>query len=252
MKIKIPYKYTAATILLMSASAVLIVIALITNRGDITTNAFVISGMACAMIGILTLTFSGDEPLDQWFVGILPAQGSINLCSIIRHIGIYGAAHFLPPSVSGEKRVMQFNPISTYNGKIGSGLVTRTSCDLLIQNLKMRKALVIPDKNEELTLLICETIEDFFKFAHKISVSWEDSRVIITFHRYLFYDGCKVIAQEPSQCCVMSPCPACSLCGAMIAEGKERVVRIDRCSISSSSRDVTTVFTILPLPDSNQ
>ena len=73
-----------------------------------------------------------------------------------------GHAYFLPPRVTGEEKVMQFNPISTYDGKQGSekgsfrekgpaGLVITPSCELLIQDIKDKNALVIPDKEENLT-----------------------------------------------------------------------------------------------------
>ena len=96
-------KYSTAAILLFGVAAVFIDIALITNTGDITTAAFVISGMVCAMTGIFTLTFSAGEPVDPRLLGILPAQGSINLCCTIRIISVYpGNAYFLPPRVTGE------------------------------------------------------------------------------------------------------------------------------------------------------
>ena len=100
--------------------------------------------------------------------------------------------------------------------------------------------------------MLREACEDVFKFAQRISVTWGESKVTITFHQYPFIYGCKKIAQESPACCVMSPCPACSLCGALIAEGSERIVALDRCAVSPSSEDVTAVFSIVPLPDSNQ
>jgi len=262
MKLKIPDKYTTAAIFLLAMSVALITISLLSYLGDLTNAAFVISGMVCAMTGIFALAFSGGEPVDRRLIGILPAQGLLNICSITHYLGIHGGAYFVPPNITGEKRVMQFNPTSTYNGIKGSakgsfretgpeGLVTPPSCDLLIQDLMVKNALVIPDKEEELSWLLQEIIEDVFKFAHKISVRWDDNRITITFHGYLLYDGCKVIAQKSSQCCTMSPCPACSLCGALIAEGRDRVVRLDQCLISSSTREVTAVFSIMPLTESN-
>ena len=254
-------KYSTAAILLFAVAAVFIDIALISNPSDITTAAFVISGMVCAMTGIFTLTFSAGEPVDPRLLGLLPAQGCINLCRITNHLGMHGHAYFLPPHVTGETKVMQFNPTSTYDGKQGSetgsfrekgpaGLVITPSCDLLIQDLRKRNALVIPDNEENLTQLLRETIEDVFKFAPRVSVRWLGSSVTITFHDYAAIDGCKAIAQGSLDCCTMSPCPVCSLCGALIAEGIDRVVTLDRCTTSSSSKDVTTVFSVLPVPDS--
>jgi hypothetical protein len=257
MKPIILNKYSTAAILLFAAAAVFIDIALISNPQDITTAAFVISGMVCAMTAIFTLTFSAGEPVDPRLLGILPAQGSINLCRITHHLGMHGHAHFLPPRITGEAKVMQFNPVSKYDGKQGSeqgsfrekgpaGLVITPSCDLFIQDLRKRNALVIPENEENLTQLLRETIEDVFKFAPRVSARWNGNTVSITFYDYPYIDGCDVIAQVSPDCCSMSPCPMCCLCGALIAEGRDKVVTLNQCSITSSSRDVTAVFSILP------
>jgi hypothetical protein len=170
---------------------------------------------------------------------------------------MHGHAYFLPPRVTGEAKVMQFNPTSTYDGKQGSetgsfrekgsaGLVITPSCDLLIQDLRKRHALVIPNNEENITQLLKETIEDVFKSAPQLSVKWKDSTVTITFHDYPAIDGCNIIAQKSPDCCAMNPCPMCCLCGALIAEGRDKVVTLSRCSMTSSSGDVTAVFSILP------
>jgi hypothetical protein len=251
-------KYSTAAILLFAVAAVFIDIALISNPGDISTAAFVISGMVCAMTGIFTLTFSAGEPVDPQLLGILPAQGCITLCRLTHHFGIDGNAYFLPPSITGETRVMQFNPTKSYDGKKGSekglfretgpaGLVTTPSCDLLIQDLRKKYAMVIPDNEENLTQLLREIIEDGYKFTPHLSAQWNSSTVTITFHDYPSIYGCKIIAQQGSpDCCSMSPCPMCSLCGALIAEGRDKVVALNQCSMTSSSRDVTATFTLLP------
>jgi hypothetical protein len=255
-------KYSATGILLLALAAVFSSIAFIADLPDITKAAFVISSMVCGMTGIFALTFSSGEPVDPWLVGILPAQGSLSLSMITKHLGMKGNAYFLPPRVTGEIRVMQFNPTSSYNGIQGSapgsfrkegppGIVTAPSCSLLIEELKKKHAQVIPDKEEELSVLLGETIEDLFKFAPRVSVRWGENRVTITFHNYPYSDGCKVLEKKSRDCCVMSPCPACSLCGALIAEGKERVVMLERCSVSPTSQDVSAVFSLLPVPDSN-
>jgi hypothetical protein len=256
MKPIILNKYSTAAILLFAVAAVFIDIALISNPGDITTAAFVISGMVCAMTGIFTLTFSAGEPVDPHLLGILPAQGSLNLCRITHHLGMEGHAYFLPPNLTGEAKVMQFNPTSTYEGKQGSekgtfretapaGLVITPSCDLLIQDLKKKYALVIPDNEENLTQLLSEIIEDCYKLAPRLSARWNGGTVTITFHDYPSTNSCNVIAQASLDCCSMSPCPMCSLCGVLIAEGRNKVVMLNRCSSTSSSRDVTAVFTLL-------
>jgi hypothetical protein len=257
MKLKMPDKYSIAAILLVEVAAVLIALAFFTNSGESTTVALVITGMICAITGIFTLTFSGDEPVDPRLIGILPAQGSINLSRIMNHFGIRGKAHFLPPRVTGEPRVMQFNPTSTEKVSVGSapgsfretgppGLVTTPSSDLLIQDLKKKNALVIPENEENITQLLRETIEDVLKLAPRVSARWSGSTVTLTFHDYPSIYGCNVIARSSPDYCAMNPCPMCSLCGALIAEGKDKVVTLDQCSPGSSSKDVTAIFSIVP------
>jgi len=250
-------KYSSAAILLFIAAVIFIYIALNSIPQDITNSVFVISGMVCAITGIFTLTFSAGEPLDPRLLGLLPAEGCINLCSTMKHLGISGNAYFLPPSFTGEINVIQFNPTTSYMGserfakgtfrETGPpGLVTIPMCDPLIEDLKKRNALVIPEKEEDLTVLLREIIEDVFKFASRVSTKWNGSSVTITFHNSPFIDGCKIIRQGPPDCCTKNPCPMCSLCGVLIAKGKDKGVTIDKCSISPSSRDITIVISILP------
>ncbi|MCK9591974.1 MAG: hypothetical protein M0Q91_08210 [Methanoregula sp.] len=249
-------KYSTAAILLLGAAAFFIDLALLISPKDLTTSVFVISGMVCLITGIFTLTFSWTEPVDPRLIGILPAQGCMNLCSTMHLLDITGNAFFLPPRITGETRVMQFNPTDPYQG-IGEdfskgsfrergppGIVTIPLCDLLIRDLKNRNALIIPDTEGNLTQLLRESIEDVFQFTSRVSVRWHGSTVTITFHDYRSIDGCKVIAQGSPNCCPRNPCPMCSLCGALIAEGLDKIVSLNQCTISSSSRDVTAIFSI--------
>jgi hypothetical protein len=250
-------KYASAAIFLMSAAVILVATALITNLGEFVTAAFVISGMACALAGIFVLTFTRGETIDPRHLGILSAQWCKNICRIGSDLGITGNAYFLPPRITGESRIMQFNPALTYDGsnvsakepfiKTGAaGLIITPCCDPWIQELKKRNDLVIPEKEEELITLIGETIGEYFEFASRVSGSYRNNTFSITFHGYRFIDGCKAIALESEECCTMNPCPVCSLCGALIAEGTDRIVTLDQCSINPSSHDVTAVFSMLP------
>jgi hypothetical protein len=249
-------KYTTAAIMFIAAAVILVIIAVRTNLGEFVTATFVLSGMICVMTAIFILTFSQGEPIDPRFVGFLPVQGCINLCRIGYDLGITGNAYFLPPRVTGEAKVMQFNPTLPYKGdgvsakesfpKTGpAGVVTVPSCDPLIQDLRKRNALVIPDNKEQLIQVLRETTGEIFEFAPRVSIRWNGSTVTITFHHYRFIAGCEFIAQESPGCCARNPCPACSLCGALIAEGTDKVVTLDQCSVSSSSQDVNAVFSLI-------
>jgi hypothetical protein len=259
MKVRPLNKYSTAAVLFMIAAAVFVAIALSNNLGEFITAAFVISGMVCVMMGIFLLTFSGSEPVDPRLVGLLPAQGCMNLCKIAADLGIHGNACFLPTRVTGEARVMQFNPILPYDGETISakksfpetgpkGLVTLPSCDPLVQQLKKRNELIIPNNEENLTQLIRETTGEIFEFAPRVTTRWHGNTVTITFHRYRFIEGCQLMALESPGCCSRNPCPACSISGVLLAAGTDRVVALDQCSISTSTRDVNLVFQILPFP----
>jgi len=260
MKVLRLNKYFTAAALFITAAAVFVVIALITSLGEFITAAFVISAMVCVMTGIFMLTFSGNEPINPLLVGLLPVQGCMNLCRIASDLGIPGTAYFLPPSITGEARVMQFNPKLPYDGSPVAtkktfpetgpeGLVTLPACDPLIQQLLKRNNLTIPDNDENLTQLIRETIGEIFEFAPRVTTRWHGTTVTITFHDYRFIAACQLMSGESPECCLKNPCPACSLCGVLIAAGTDRVVALEQCSVSASARDVNLVLQVIPRPD---
>jgi hypothetical protein len=256
MKVKLLNKYSVAAILMMVIAAVLIVIALISGLGEFVTASFVISGMVCALTGIFLITFSGGEPVDPRFVGILPVQGCINLFRIAVQLGIKGNAYFLPSRLTGEKRVMQYNPSSTYSGGMipaleplvdttERGLITIPTCDPLIQVLKKSHGLVIPGNKEQITQILRETAGEIFELAPRVSVRWNANAITIILQEYRFIEGCKVIAREAPDSCARSPCPDCSLFGALIAEGTDKAVTLEQCAISPSHEDVVMVWSIV-------
>jgi hypothetical protein len=255
MKLRMPDKYYRAAIILLLVSSIFIAIPLFIHIGDTTTAACVIAGMVFVMTGIFIFTLSGGEPMDPRLVGILTAQGSITLCRISSEVGIHGKAHFLPPRFTGKTRVMQLNQGSKPDGyKIFSeksvlktdpwGFLTEPSCDLLIQDLKERNAMVIPDQPLELAVLLNETIGDIFDFAYRVSATWNGNQVTITLYEYQFIESCQILRQNSPHCCNKYPCPVCSLCGVLIAEGMNEIITVEQCSSGPSSRDVTITFLI--------
>lgn len=257
---KQPGRYFQAGLLLVAAAAVLIAIALLTSRGDITGAAVVIAGMACAMAGIFMLSFSGGEPADLELVGLLPAGELLNICRVQSDLGITGTAHFLPPGITGEDGVMLFNPAGSWTGERvpaadsfpltgPTGMVTLPSCAPLLREHPVAE----PGSRdrEEVTRLLRESVTGLFELAAGLSADWQDKSVTITLQGYRFTSGCRVIALESPQCCRMHPCPACSLCGTLLARGLDTVVALERCSPGPSAEEVTAVFSLLPVPDRN-
>lgn len=247
-------KYSVAALLFIAVAAVLVAISLLNRLTEFITAAFVLSGMICAMTGIFILAFSSGEPLDPRIVGLLPVQGSLNLCQAASDYGIYGNAHFLPARATGKGRVMQFNPSSPGASATESfppnglqGRLSLPACDPFIQEFRLKNSLVVPGREDDLSELIRETLSETLEFAPRVSALWHDNTVTLTLHNYRFISGCQYIAKESPGCCTRSPCPACSLCGAFIAEGTDKVVALNQCSVSPSRQDVTLVFSLLPL-----
>jgi hypothetical protein len=250
MKLRIPDKYYLTAIILLTFSSVFIALPLIIHIGDATTATFIFAGMVFVMTGSFVFMLSRGEPMDPRIVGLLPAQGSLTLCRISSDMDICGNAHFLPPRITNTARVMQLNPAAEYNGsKIQSeksvletgfrGFLTIPSCDLLIQDLKERNEMVIPILPEELTVLLNEIIIDTFEFASRVSATWNDELITITLHDYQFIEGCRTLVKNNPQCCSRFPCPVCSLCGVIIAEGTDGIITLEHCIPDPSSRDVT-------------
>jgi len=262
MRIHFLNKYSYAGIMLLGAAAVLIAIVLITSPGEFSSAAFVLSGMVCAMTGIFVLTFSQDEPFNLPFVRLLPVEGCVNLCRIMSELGVSGNAHFFPPRITGETEIVQFNPTGVYNGipknLTGSfsttsptGIISRPSCTPLIKDLKKRNMIILPDTEDSISQLLDEIFTTVYSIASKVSIhgngnSWEGNQISLRLHDYRLIEGCRVIAEESLGCCTKNPCPACSLCGALIAEVSGKVVSLQECSIDANSRDINAAFLILP------
>jgi hypothetical protein len=248
-------KYFVAAGLFFIAAILFVVIPLFLKLSDFITAAFIITGMSLTILGSFVIIFSGNEPVDPHLIGLLPIQGCINLYRIAANNGIAGNAFFLPPFFSGEAKVMQFNPVSTYNGEaiqakqpytinVPQGIVTIPTCEPLIQDLRKRFALEVPEREEELAALITEIFSEVYEFSPEILVSSEENLVTITLHKYHFIEGCLYALAESPHCCTRYPCPACSLCGSLIAECTKKVVALEGCTVSSS-QDITAVFSII-------
>jgi hypothetical protein len=80
--------YYKASLVLVAAAVILVAVAVLTDRRDLTSAALVISAMTCVITGIFLATFSSTEPLDIRYMSLLPVQGCINLCSSSRSPGM--------------------------------------------------------------------------------------------------------------------------------------------------------------------
>jgi hypothetical protein len=222
------------------------------NFGNFITAVFIMAGMTCALLGGFVFMFMGNEPVDPQLVALLPVQSCLNVGKLMLDIGVTGNAFFLPPALTGESRVMQVNSLMVNSGSTVPEKVSFTepwwnaivpSSYPLIQLLRTRNALIIPDTPEEINTLFNETMCDIFEFASRISIEWKSEKLTVTLHDYRYLEGCAFMHNESPYSCSRYPCPACSLLGTLMAECTGKVVILEQCS-ATSAQDSTAVFSL--------
>ncbi len=261
MKIPRLNPYYRASLLLFGAAFLLIVIAVATDRHDLTSAALVISALACLITGIFVSALSTAEPLDTAYVSLLAPQGAIGLCRLSADLGIQGTAHVIPPHLTGREGPVQFNPVSSFTDlpeiggesllirESGAGIVSDPSGLLLYQRLKKDENLVIPADPAEIPAIIREVLLDALEIADTAACEQEGSRITVTFTGYRLSGGCRILAAESPRCCSMQPCPVVSLLSCIIAESTGSVVAAERCSCSEANDQVAATFELLSFPD---
>jgi hypothetical protein len=251
--------YYRAALVLIAAAILLVLLAVLTDRRDLTSAALVIAGLACLITGIFLATMSGAEPLDTRLLSLLPVQGSISLCRICASLGITGNAVFLPPSKERNEHILQFVPVSAFAGDSESlkgdsfvlppgpaGLLVEPSCRPILGELRQQYHLVVPEDLSVLPDLVREVSTDLLEVAEKVSVEIDTATVKIRMDNYRLIAGCTEIQKESPRCCLVSPCPVCSLLGCLLVEGTGRGVQIEQCIPDEKDASVTLVFSFVP------
>lgn len=250
-------QYFISSFFLVSLAVVYLVVITLTDRKDMTSAMVIICATILFLTGILLFTFSKRESLDEQVVSMLSVQGTINLCRIAADLGIAGSACFLPAIRIGHPGVMQFMPVTSYDGGTlsgdsfvsgpgGIGILVPPSGEALLAHLKRNNQIFIPDNRDAISLLIGEIADDLLEIADSARVAWSDDTVSILVDGFRLASGCRLISRESPACCTMNPCPFCSLLAACIVEGLGHPVRIDRCSPEMNRDTVQIWFTILP------
>jgi hypothetical protein len=249
-------RYFLSSLALVALSVLFLVIITLTDRKDISSGMVIICATVLFLTGILIFTFSKPESLDNQYVSLLSVQGTVNLCQVAADLGIAGSACLLPVSLTGHRGVMQFMPVTDYSGggltgdsfvsgPGGTGILVPHSGETLLNHLKKKNMVYIPDNRKDLSLLIGEIAEEILEAAESVRVSWSEDSVSIEVDGYCLADGCREISRLSPACCSMNPCPFCGMVAACITEGLDRPVRIDRCTPDLKNDDVHLRFTLL-------
>jgi hypothetical protein len=259
MKIPRLNPYYLAALVLALVSMLQLIVAVVTDRRDLTSAALVISAAACLITAIFLAILSTSEPLDLRYVSRLPVQGSINLCRTCADLGIHGTGCFLPP-VPGRQRVVQFIPVAAFEGTPpvtdsfvfgpeAAGLVTEPAGLALYYELRANQNLAIPSDLPSIVTLIRETATDVLEMADSATATINEDGVVLTLENFRLFDGCMAIHAESPLCCSTNPCPVGSLFAMFLAEGSKNVVVLSRCTPRPKDRSVVMVFSLLPGQD---
>jgi hypothetical protein len=257
MKVPNLNPYYLAALVLVVAAAVLVAIAVLTDRRDITTAAVVISALICLLTGIFLATLSRSEPLDLQYVSLLPVQGSINLFRICAELGIQGNATIIPKGKNGSTRTMQFLPVAEYgstplpdetfvSSPDNAGVLIIPSGELLLREIRERGQLVIPQEMTAIKDLIREICVDVLEVAERVFVTEDNEHITVTMEGYRLISGCQAIARESPKCCTAIPCPVCSLFACILSEGTGSIVEVERCTAHPGKGSVDAVFNLVP------
>lgn len=248
-----PYR---AALALMALAAALIAVAILTNRGDFTSAALVVAGLACLLTGIFFAALSGSDPIDLRYLSLLPVQPAISLTRVTADLGIQGNAHIIPGGRDGRERPMQFTPVADYAGSPllsepfvagpdAAGILVEPACSPLFMLLHERQHLAIPSNLKDLHNLSRELGVEVLEVAEKISASHENEVITVVMENYRLIDGCRAMHKESPKCCSANPCPICSLYAVMYAQGTGKIVRIERCAPDLSQPSVTAIFSVI-------
>ncbi len=243
-----PYR---GAFLLIVAAAVLLAIAAVTGRGDITTATVVLAGTGCFIAGVFLLALHKGEPLDPEIAALLPVQGTIGIATLCADLGVQGDAWFVP----GEGTVIEVvpvagalpeNPADDYSyitdvGRCAIRLVP--ACAPLFAQLRERHALEIPEEDDALLACITEICDDLLEIAGKTEAKKDGENIVVTLADYRLLPGCRAVRAASPKCCTMVGCPVCSLLASIVALGTGAPTKIEHVAVDEKRGVLQVILT---------
>ncbi|WP_298665833.1 hypothetical protein [uncultured Methanofollis sp.] len=220
--------FQAAIVLLLAAVAALLLAAL-SNRGDLTTAMLVLAGFGCFVTAIFLLALSKRESLDPDVTALLPVQGTIAVATLVADLGVQGDALFFPPDEEG--RVLEMIPAGSKVPSVvlpsssycmtpeGDAVVITPLCAPLLSHLRTHASFEVPDEKDHLCEAISEVIEDGLGLAGSASVQFDGENLVLDLTDFALIEGCRRVRAASPKCCTMVGCPVCGLIACIAAEG---------------------------------
>jgi hypothetical protein len=248
MKIKGFPDSVLASGVILGAAALLLGVATLTNRSDLTTATLFLAGVGCFLGGIFMLTFVKEEPPHPGAVALLGRAESLNISRMCSDLGVRGDAWIVPGAPGGDIR--QFIPVADkvpvgtlqdFSFRIQNdtpGVVLIPAGKPLLDMLMRDHNLVLPESEAGLPAVIKEVCEDVLEIANDAGAAREGDQWVITLKGYRLFEGCRYIAAVSPKCCTMNPCGICSLTGCIFTAALGRPHQITRVELLEKERGV--------------
>ncbi len=236
---------------LIGAAALLLLVAALTGRGDMTSATLVLVGVGCFVGGVFILTQYQGESAPPWVAGLAAADPVIDLTRFCTDLGLQGDAHLL----LRDRQIVQVVPVgdlpptvlpsddySFLGEKYGGGVQLLPPGRSLYDRLVGEYGLAVPHDMVGLCTSIREVGEDALELAERIEVIPEGDLVVIRLSGYRLFDGCSAIRAVSPKCCTMIGCPTCSLFACMVVAGLGRPCKIEHVSTDEKERSVRLIL----------
>ena len=246
--------FPRGSIVLIAVSIILLIIALISDRGDLTTAILVAVAMVNFLTGIIMVVFSGPKGIDPGVASMLCPALIVDRTGILAGLNIYGDAHLIPKCLSGSE-TLQFNPVGEYEGfdykgsvfatvdEETAGVFSKPSSAAIFNHLESRYGLKIPSAGEgPIAELLSEVLADTLQFCDSVDVSGSGDEIVIELMGFALTPGCNEVRKESPKCCTVSPCPVCSLICTLVAEHYGSVTGISATKMDRKRRNLIVIL----------
>ncbi|MCQ8893777.1 MAG: hypothetical protein NQU46_04005 [Methanolinea sp.] len=249
--------YAVPGVVLLGAAATVILVATLTNRGDLTSATLFLCGFATFLAGIFMFSFSQAEPLDPRVASLLGVPGMVNQCRVCADLGVRGDAWFLP-SPGGDGPIREFVPVggndlpgslpdfSFVTGDGAKGVLFVPAASALLDYSEKELSLSIPSTEREVISAVRELCEDALELADRVEIVRDGDTLVMSVRGYRLSAGCRVIAGQSPKCCSMHPCGICSLVACILARGLNIPWQAAHVSLDEGKNTITVIYRSLP------
>jgi len=239
---------------LIGTSALLLVTAGVTGRGDLTSATLVLLGVGCFIGGVLLISQRRGESVLSWVAGLGYAGPIIDLARLCADLGIQGNAHFFPGTGEivqiippGENSPLSIPPddYSYITEDDGGGIRLVPTGQPILTRLVNQYSLVVPDNPEGIKISIQEVAEEALEIAESVEVMFEGEMIDIRLRGFILFEGCSTVRAASPKVCTMIGCPICSLFACMVVAGLGHPCWIEHVSVDNDERTVRLLLHLI-------